>query len=79
MGEMHIQDPNVIPNAKRDGFEDGNEWTSICNRLVEFARLRSRAVRQLSQARNVDIERLVGAAERERELAVTRRTVFSQD
>ncbi len=65
MGEIHIQDPGVVPNARRDGFEDSHEWTAIRKSLVDFARERSREVYQLSQARNLDIERLVGAAERE--------------
>jgi molecular chaperone HtpG len=69
MGEIHVQDPNVIPNARRDGFEDGPEWLNIQKALVEFARERSREAYQLSQARNLDIERLVGAADKERETA----------
>jgi molecular chaperone HtpG len=69
MGEIHIQDPNVIPNARRDGFEDSSEWAAIRKSLIEFAHERSREAYQLSQARNLDIDRLVGAAEREREAA----------
>lgn len=65
MGEIHIQDPSVVPNARRDGFEDSHEWAAIRQSLVDFARERSREAYQLSQARNLDIERLVGAAERE--------------
>lgn len=69
MGEIHIQDPNVIPNARRDGFEDSPEWAAIRKSLVEFARERCSEARQKSDARNLDIDRLVGAAEREREAA----------
>jgi molecular chaperone HtpG len=65
MGEIYIQDPNVIPNARRDGFEDSPEWTAIKEQLVEFARERSREVHRLSQARNLDIDRLINAAEKE--------------
>lgn len=65
MGEIYIQDPNVIPNARRDGFEDSPEWTAIRKQLVDFARERSREAHQLSQARNVDIDRLISAAEKE--------------
>lgn len=73
MGEIHIQDSGVIPNARRDGFEDSPEWNVIRNELVEFARERSREAHQLSQARNLDIDRLVGAAQKERESAEKRR------
>jgi len=73
MGEIHVQHPDVIPNARRDGFEDSREWAEIRKSLVEFARERSREVYQLSQARNLDLDRLLGAAEREKE-AATKRT-----
>ena len=75
MGEIHIQNLNVIPNARRDGFEEGPEWDRIRKELVEFAHTRSREAYQLSQARNLDIERLVGAAEKERESAEKKITV----
>jgi len=65
MGEIHIQDPNVIPNARRDGFEDSPEWTEIRKQLVDFALELSREAYQLSKARNLDIERLISAAEKE--------------
>lgn len=65
MGEIHIQEPNVVPNARRDGFEDSPEWAAIRKSLIEFARERSREVHQLSQARNQDIGRLLGSAENE--------------
>lgn len=73
MGEIHIQDPNVIPNARRDDFEDSPDWSTIRKWLVEFARERSREAHRLSQARNLDIERLVGAAEKEINAAEAKR------
>jgi hypothetical protein len=69
MGEIHIQDAQVVPNARRDGFEDGPEWAAIRKCLVEFARVRSREAYQLSQARNLDIDRLIGTAEKEKKAA----------
>jgi molecular chaperone HtpG len=73
MGEIHIQDVGVIPNARRDGFEDSPEWAAIRKILIEFAHERSREAYRLSQARNLDIERLVGAAVRETEDAEKKR------
>jgi len=73
MGEIHIQDPNIIPNARRDGFEEGPEWLKVRQSLVEFAKERSREAYHLSQARNLDIERLLGAAKREKESAQKRK------
>lgn len=66
MGEIHIQDPNILPNARRDGFEDSQEWSAIRKTLVEFAHDRSREAYKLSQARNMDISRLVSSIEKER-------------
>lgn len=72
MGEIYIQDAGVIPNARRDGFEDSAAWARIRSDLVEFARERSREAHQKSQARNIDIERLSIHAHRKLELAEKR-------
>ena len=73
MGEIHIQDLDIVPNARRDGFEDSHKWAEIRKSLVDFARERSREAYQLSQARNLDIERLIGAAEKEMAAASKKR------
>jgi hypothetical protein len=73
MGEIHIQDSNIVPNARRDGFEDSHDWAEIRKSLVDFARERSREAYKLSQARNLDIDRLVDAAEREVAAAIKKR------
>ncbi|MGO9952188.1 MAG: hypothetical protein ACLPN1_08245 [Dissulfurispiraceae bacterium] len=63
MGEVHVQDSSVIPNARRDGFEDGLEWSNIRLELLEFARARSKEIRGVSNFRNMDIEKLLKPAQ----------------
>lgn len=65
MGEVHIQDASVIPNAQRDDFEETPEWCDILDRLVQFAKERSREAHSLSEGRNADVEKLLAAADRQ--------------
>lgn len=67
IGEVHIQDHAVIPNAHRDDFEETPEWLEIRKQLVEFARVRSREAYALSEGRNADIEKLITGADRQLE------------
>lgn len=54
-GEVHILDPDIIPNSRRDFFEDNEAWREAEQTLVEWARPLVRRVYQ-----NVD-ERKRGA------------------
>nr|VFJ54546.1 MAG: molecular chaperone HtpG [Candidatus Kentron sp. FM]VFJ56114.1 MAG: molecular chaperone HtpG [Candidatus Kentron sp. FM]VFK10470.1 MAG: molecular chaperone HtpG [Candidatus Kentron sp. FM] len=59
IGEVHIQDPAVIPNAHRDDFEETPEWLAIREQLIAFARERSNDVRFLSDWRNASIGKIM--------------------
>lgn len=63
IGEVHIQDPNVIPNARRDNFEATPEWMSIRAELSQYANELVKEVRNLSQGRNADTERIIQSSE----------------
>lgn len=65
MGEVHIQDPSVVPNAHRDDFEETPEWIAIREQLVEFAKERSREAYALSEGRNADMEKLLSNADKQ--------------
>ncbi len=65
IGEVHIQDSAVIPNAHRDGFEDTPEWRAIKEQLVSFARDRSKEARDKSEGRNADVEKLLSTADKQ--------------
>jgi hypothetical protein len=73
LGEIHIQNPNIIPNARRDGFEDTSSWVQICEELKEFAKLRIKEVHDASKSRNIDIEKLIRPAVREIENVESRK------
>lgn len=65
MGEVYIQSPDTIPNARRDGFEDGAAWIEIRKELVKFAEERSREIREASKERSMDIEKLLRPVEKQ--------------
>lgn len=52
IGEIHILSSRVIPNARRDGFEDVGDWPKIKEDLKPFFKERVEEIRQRSQARN---------------------------
>jgi len=52
IGEIHITDPAVVPNARRDGFEETEAWSAIRDDLVIHARALSSACHKASTARN---------------------------
>lgn len=58
IGEVHIRDRAVIPNARRDHFEDTKEWFEIKRHLEDFARLRAREARKSSDARGASVQKL---------------------
>lgn len=64
MGEVHIQDHRVIPNAHRDDFEETPEWIAIKQELIKFAKERSREAHSLSNGRNADIGKLLSTADK---------------
>lgn len=51
-GEIHVTDPNVTPNARRDDFEPSGQWERIRDRLSEEARRIGQEVRNESYQRS---------------------------
>lgn len=63
MGEVFITNPSVIPNARRDGFEDGAAWRAIRSDVRErIAREVVSMVRSASRSRS-RIKTILGAVE----------------
>ena len=52
VGEIHIVDPRIIPNAKRDYFQPGPHLRNLENRLMPVLREISSRCRRASIARN---------------------------
>ena len=52
VGEVHVLDPRVIPNGRRDHFEQSVHYLNILNHLAPIAREISLRCRQSSMKRN---------------------------
>lgn len=65
IGEVHVEDSSVIPNAHRDDFEETPEWLAIREKLVQFAKELSREAYLLSAGRNADAEKLLTTADKQ--------------
>lgn len=63
IGEIYILSPGVIPNARRDGFEDVGDWPQIKEKLMPFIKERVEEIRQSSQARNRPTIKIARAAQ----------------
>lgn len=64
IGEIHILDKNVIPNARRDGFESNDAWESLKNQLKIFIRERCSDAYQTSQARNIPLPKVIRSSQK---------------
>lgn len=65
VGEVHVVDARIVPNGRRDGFEQDAHFSNLANRLTPIARAVGRRCRTSSaQRRNVrDIELALSDAE----------------
>lgn len=52
VGELHVVDAAVMPNARRDHFEQNAAWSHLSNQVLPIARALSDRCRQSSDARN---------------------------
>ena len=66
-GEIHIVDPNLTPNARRDNFENSNAWSEIKEQLREEAHRIESEIRKESDERNASVSRLTARARRKAE------------
>jgi hypothetical protein len=64
IGEIHILAKDVIPNARRDGFEKNDAWAEIIRGLLPFIRDRCAETYSTSQARNIPIAKVVRSSQK---------------
>lgn len=62
-GEVHILDPHIIPNSRRDFFEDNEAWREAERTLVEWAKELAKRAYQNSIDRNRPTELIEGDAD----------------
>ncbi len=55
VGEVHVQDPRIFPNARRDGFETGEEWLAVKSEVRSFFRGLTREIQRTSRFRNISL------------------------
>jgi hypothetical protein len=83
VGEIHIDPTRLIPNARRDGFEENEAWKRIQRSLSESVCLPlARDAYQASREKQSDIGQMIGdveaLAERGRTLAESSRSTYDQ-
>lgn len=64
MGEIHILSDRVIPNARRDGFEDTPAWKKTITSLGPFIESHIKSCRDLSKSRNLPTVKLLASAKK---------------
>jgi molecular chaperone HtpG len=62
VGEIHVLDPRILPNARRDNFEQNVHYSNLTAQLEPIARQVARRARTASIMRNQE-KRLVAAQE----------------
>jgi hypothetical protein len=65
VGEIHIDPERVVPNARRDGFEETNEWIEIKSSLmVDVCQPLASDAYDASQKGQIDVTRVVDEIEK---------------
>lgn len=64
VGEVFLRPGLVVPNARRDGFEDTQAWRGIRTELKEIAKGLSARVRSSSQDRNKSVAKIKAEVEK---------------
>lgn len=54
-GEVHVLDPNIVPNSRRDFFEDNEAWQAAEATLIDWVKPLVKRVYQNSNERNRDV------------------------
>lgn len=79
MGELHIVDPELIVNSRRDGFEKNSAYFELVAELKEWALEVSKEIRHLSYERSLSLQKkAVVEAEKYDDIA-DENDLFSED
>lgn len=79
VGEIHVDPRAVVPNARRDNFEEDARWLAIRDELTEICQGLTKEAREVSRAHQTSLEMLDKKADKLRKdfLSVSRAKVFS--
>ncbi|MBS0418674.1 MAG: ATP-binding protein [Proteobacteria bacterium] len=65
VGEIHIDPEKVIPNARRDGFEENEAWLSIKRSLIaQICEPLAKHAYQASQDQQADVDKVIAEIDR---------------
>jgi len=62
LGEIHVQSDDIIPNARRDGFESTDAWLDLTKQLQPFIAGHCKACRDASSSTNRPTVKIVSSA-----------------
>lgn len=79
VGEIHIDPRAVVPNARRDNFEEDARWLAIRDELTDVCQGLTKEARDVSKAHQTSLEMLDKKSDKLRKdfLSVSRAKVFS--
>jgi molecular chaperone HtpG len=79
VGEIHVDPRAVVPNARRDNFEEDARWLAIRDELSAVCQAMTKEARDVSKAHQTSLEMLDKKADKLRRdfLSVSRAKVFS--
>jgi len=63
LGEVHILSSDIVPNARRDGFEDNDAWRAVKHELLPMMRKLAKEIQETSRERNGPAAKTVQEAE----------------
>jgi len=62
VGEIHVTARHVVPNTRRDGFENVGNWTQLRDEIAVFAAARCAEAQRASRVRNQPVEKVAARA-----------------
>ena len=62
MGEIHVLNDEIIPNARRDGFESTSEWLKLQNGLKPFITQHCKACHDAAESANRPTAKVLSSA-----------------
>ena len=78
LGEIFVQPSALVPNARRDGFEDNAAWKRVRGEIAEIVKALGREAYEVSKQGQLSIEALWSNLDKcKKELKALRRTNFA--
>lgn len=63
IGEVHVLDQKLIPNARRDGFEKTSSYYEFSEKMIDFASKLAKQIRKATIANNISLSSVIEKTE----------------